>query len=493
MTSKLDSILDVMQNFEARLADIEKRLFRTSGEPQMATVTRSSSSTIGAIVTPAQSPVANDTVHLSDIFPDDFTDGDREREKKGGDHVLAIPPRHTTGAHKLLTYWHEVMNPLLKIQGTNELVVNSEDYAFEAEDARGLLRTYGVGEGHDDDDGTQASLANGNSSDVSSLNSRPYEGLWGATLTSGTDTDTKQHENAFNSGASTDEGLNVDEQTVRRLFQRFLTNIHILHPFLEERRVTILIDNFIRSYSPTGVADSFSTSASPGVSMPESASFSAPLKRKRSGEVTNGSVIAGIQGAGSSLGPRRPIERSVRNALVLLVLALGRITEVTTPLSGPIRDIELYAPSPVNGSFPPKATDMPFAASKRSPASPLFPVTRTRSPSSEASKTGSTSQQPLAAETSNHYEKDNMHKNVDRIPGLAYYAKATEILGNVHCGNDLPHVQAFLLAGLFMGQLGRVLESWSWINSACRACQYVVDKYVLSILPCKILILLTAS
>ena len=476
MTGKLDSILDVMQSLATRVAVIEKRSIAGHGEAQMLPVSQSSSSNPESKATPKKSPGGDNFIQLSDIFPDDFTDGTRERERKGGDHVLAIPPRHTTGAHKLLTYWHEVMNPLMKIQGTNDLVVNSENYAFEAEDARGLLRLYGIGEGHDEGDGTQASPTNGSYSDVSSPDSRLHEGLWGATLTPSSNVDSKQNDDISIGGVNVEGSLNVDEQTVRRLFGSFFTNIHILHPFLERKRITMLVDGFIRSYSPRSAANKSSFAAPPGSAVHETVSCSAPLKRKRSDGLANSPGTSGDQDSSYSSGPRQPIERSIRNALVLLVLALGRITEVETPLSGPVRDNKLYAPMPVNDSPSPQAADTPPIAVKQSPASSQFSVTGLRSPSFDASRVGSMSRQSSTAGASNYNEKEFLQKNVDRIPGLAYYAKATEILGNVHCGNDLSHVQAFLLAGLFMGQLGRVLESWSWINSACRACQYVVDK-----------------
>jgi len=67
-------------------------------------------------------------------------------------------------------------------------------------------------------------------------------------------------------------------------------------------------------------------------------------------------------------------------------------------------------------------------------------------------------------------------RNIDILPGLAYYAYATDILGNLYGGNELAHAQAFLLAGLYMGQYARVLESWSWISSACRVCHILVKK-----------------
>ena len=64
-------------------------------------------------------------------------------------------------------------------------------------------------------------------------------------------------------------------------------------------------------------------------------------------------------------------------------------------------------------------------------------------------------------------------RNVDLVPGLAYFAKATEILGALQ-GNELQFVQANLLAGIYAGQLARVLDSWTFIQSACRACFFLV-------------------
>ena len=68
---------------------------------------------------------------------------------------------------------------------------------------------------------------------------------------------------------------------------------------------------------------------------------------------------------------------------------------------------------------------------------------------------------------------------MDHIPGLAYYAKAAEILGDQGDGNDLVHAQMFLLAGLYKGQLARVKESMSWISMAGRAILHLLDRHKL--------------
>ena len=61
-------------------------------------------------------------------------------------------------------------------------------------------------------------------------------------------------------------------------------------------------------------------------------------------------------------------------------------------------------------------------------------------------------------------------RNVDVIPGFAYYVFATNILGNFQGGVCGPHVQAALLAGIYTGQLAHPFQSYGWIAQASRAC-----------------------
>lgn len=65
-------------------------------------------------------------------------------------------------------------------------------------------------------------------------------------------------------------------------------------------------------------------------------------------------------------------------------------------------------------------------------------------------------------------------KNLDVIPGLAYFALATDVLGNQMAGNSLQHVHANILAGLYHGQLGRVMESHGYIAAGCRSLQVIL-------------------
>jgi hypothetical protein len=143
------------------------------------------------------------------------------------------------------------------------------------------------------------------------------------------------------------------------------------------------------------------------------------VKRKRS----NSNFEGGLPGG------RCDIERSLRNAIVLLVLALGKVCSHTDPLPAPKNDRHPYvnewgtfreSPHPNGGSFTSETSD------------------------------------------------ENRPRNIDLLPGMAYYAYATDILGNQQGGNTVAHAQANLLAALFLSQYARVLESWSWINNACR-------------------------
>ena len=56
----------------------------------------------------------------------------------------------------------------------------------------------------------------------------------------------------------------------------------------------------------------------------------------------------------------------------------------------------------------------------------------------------------------------------DCIPGLQYFAMATDIIGNQLAGSTLQHVYVGIMASLYYGQLGRVVESWGYLANACR-------------------------
>ncbi len=406
-------------------------------------------------------------VRMTDVFADDSIIDHSAEER-----VLSIPPRHTTGAHKLFTYWRDATYQFLQKYGTNELIATGEDYVMKGETARGLLRFYGKGEGHDEGDGAQASVSSprgGSDTDASSPAPSPHEGLWGAAFSPVPPVDTRRADD-HPGGLNPDGSLKIDEKTVRKLFASYMLNLHILHPFLDRSRLLRMVETFIARYSPgpSTMRSPFAVPATPVV--PGSEMYGGHgLKRKRSTGPLNS---PGGNSDSSNYGPpKQKLERSVSTALILLILALGKICEHKAPLPGPVESPQVYHPSETSPQS--YQTDSPPVTVKPSPVSSHSSI-NLASPNNPMASFGS--RRPSGEGIMNFERKEPGLRNVDKIPGLAYFAEATSILGNVISGNDLSHVQAFLLAGLYEGQLARVLGSWGWINLACRACQVIIDE-----------------
>lgn len=374
-------------------------------------------------------PVKAEGIHHSAPTPTTPADMGSERSVPAHPAGAEVPkdPRvgllgdHTTPAHQLLEDWNSMK--AFYDENTFRGLPNVSQYPLYLEQKRGLLRVWGVGEGGDDNDGAQGPASPESSSDAPSP---AREGLWGrgyatppsdapSPATSNPESYYHDHPGGFNPDGS----LKLDADTVRRLMHSYLEHIHILHPFLDRGRLQKNIAKFIELYSPESRPD-----FSPGSALP---SHVRGMKRKRSASVYEGHAMG-------DPGNPRCIERSVGNAIILLVLALGKCCEWKQPLPGPTGDF-------VN----------PFVHPPNSAGSPHSSNGRTPSDNSDSPK-----------------------KNIDILPGLAYFAHAQEILGNQNGGNTIAHTQAFLLAGLYYGQYARVLESWSLINIACRACSILI-------------------
>ncbi len=358
--------------------------------------------------TPAES-VETDCSHATEISP-------KEQIGLQGDH--------TTPAHKLLDEWQQMSIFYQGIPYLRRLMDNNRevsDYPMQLEQDRGLLRVWGVGEGQDLNDGSQGpgSPESSNDSEAPSP-AHGKEGLWGhpcskapnGTRTPGStsrDCPFPQQQRQEN-GLGADGRPNFRRDIMFKLLRSYMETMHIFHPFINETKLRRMFKDFSDQYSPDA--------------KPLNAHSPAPhhgIKRKRSGSNLDG-LPAG----------RGEIERSLHNAIVLLVLALGKVCSHTDPLPAPQNDRHPYvhsewgyirnSPHP-NGSF-----------------------------------------NSVNSETSD----EDRPKNIDLLPGMAYYAYATDILGNQQGGNTVTHAQAMLLAALFLSQYARVLESWNWINNACR-------------------------
>ena len=321
------------------------------------------------------------------------------------DRELFIPLEHITAAHKLLMW------PSIKALLPGEY---DEDYVMEFEDGRGLIWVYGQGEGDDTHEGVQQGQQ------PSMLNTSSYstpnwdegfhpagsfsDATWkapGKKKPAAPDTSVKTVEHGIEESGT----FTADNDTVHRLHRRYMDHLHKLHPFLDPKELEKKIEVFIYMYCPRGILRTSILNSDSG-----SWDYQQGTKRKRSKDRSLPSPVGVVRPDHTF---QRRIKKSIDNAVILLVLALGSIFE--------------YRHCPV-------------------PA----PVSR-------------------------DYCKE---RDVDIIPGLAYYKYATQILGSLQGGNSLPHVQAALLAGLYAGQLAHPFQSHGWINQASRACQVLVQPYV---------------
>ncbi|KAI6787716.1 hypothetical protein KC361_g9414 [Hortaea werneckii] len=195
-------------------------------------------------------------------------------------------------------------------------------------------------------------------------------------------------------GVKPDGSLDLDVNTINSLRDSYMQNFHPIHPFLDKPVVEQLFDQFIKNHSSgQDIYGPFAVSHRDD-----------DCERSNKRRKTYDSLGIPNANAMGTIRAQLP-ERSPGNAIVCLVLALGKISQHSQTL-----------PS-------------------------------------------------VAPDT-----------NLECIPGLAYYTKACEVMGDQADGNDLCHVQMFLLAGLFKEKLGLMEESWSWITIAERASRILLDR-----------------
>lgn len=361
----------------------------------------------------------------------------------GKDGELSIPIEHTTAAQKLLL-WPSIRN-LLRPRECDE------DYVMELERKRGLIRVYGRGEGDEtseDNDLSPPPTFNENQPDY--LTSRS-NGPWGAYVN-------QPQIKLENKGLDENGVLTADPDMVRRYHKSYMKHIHQLHPFLDQNDLENKVDYFIRVYCL-----SKGPMPSPGVLSNHVNKIPRGAKRKRPCKNSQ-RVGCNVQSTAKQDSGRR-VEKSIHNAIILLVLALGSICEAN-PVPGPITDQpvdfrkETIPGPPTHDILSPAGSD----SLPQSQGSGYVTGCRTfASPSLVGNRQKGVQGNPIPQD-----------KNLDYIPGLAFYAYATQILGSLQGASRLSHVQAALLAGLYAGQLAHPFQSHGWIYQAARACQVLV-------------------
>ncbi|KAM0361002.1 hypothetical protein ACHAPK_011813, partial [Fusarium culmorum] len=164
-------------------------------------------------------------------------------------------------------------------------------------------------------------------------------------------------------------------------------------------------------------------------------------------------------------------DRSIHSALVLTVLALGKVclhrdnvpdifhsTEPTLPHGSPAIRNGAIPPSPNQGS-PPGYSSHPHSSGLPSPKEPERNIHSRRSSIRGVDRFRS---------------GYSLKKNYEVIPGLEYFAYATDILGNHLGAYNMKNVYANIFAGLYHGQLGRPMESFAFIHKASHKLQVIM-------------------
>ena len=378
-----------------------------------------------------------------------------------------IAAEHNTAAQKLFR-WPAIKRLLEKSKLKES--EKDENYVMTMELHKGPLRMYGRGQGSEPGESSYrvnmgpASPAPSSSSGPSdeSVEGRSpasmSENMWGFGINP--HVGEPRPESAMG-GLHANNTLKLDSRTIDTLFQNYLRHLHVLHPFLDEQQLTTTIGKFKHRYNPPDMASSHRDG---------SAGYNIPAKRKApDGQfwVVGPEPLSGP----SVLKADHPLlERSPTTAMVLLILALGKICEHREALPGPVpsslRDFSAYPGRPssplTNAHF---AQSPPDSASMR------------HSPSSSGQSVANpTAASPLGLLRQNHRSPRSsvgdspvQNRNLDVIPGLAYYAQATDILGNLTGSTNLTYSQCCILAGLYAGQLANSFESLSWMQNAARA------------------------
>jgi hypothetical protein len=343
------------------------------------------------------------------------TDGTRQTDldKEG----IGLKSDHTTPAHQLMEQWPSMRGFCKGVRKLERLEAKGykiSDYVMQLEQNRGLIRVWGVSEGIDPNGRAQSSPTE--DPDMDAPSPVPVkERLWGPLDASSLNTFTMSTpENPNGSQESPgalrlDGTLKINHNHVKGLLQSYMKNIHNLHPFLNPKELRKMVGDFVDTYDVSS-----------------NRTVHAGVKRKRS--ATSYSNPYSLGSAPSS----ELIEKSLQDAIVLLVLALGKVADYKDPLPSPDQDQNLLR-------------DTVW----RSAHGPPYSVNNNFSSNSGAAPG---------------------KRNIDKLPGMAYFRYATDILANHIGGNTVIHAQANILAALYISQYARVLECWSWINCACRIC-----------------------
>jgi hypothetical protein len=383
----------------------------------------------------------------------------------------AIPINHTTLAGLLLNwpYIRDIAKPHLETQG----IRYATEYPISHEQNRGVLIVYGRGEDSHPSRHAKEVPYHGqlDMADDSSETTSPSPAAdWGHL---GGLSPADQAVEYKGGVLASDGNPDFSEHKVWEYVKSFQDNILNMHPIIQPKVLNEWVQHFLdtlpsrstqwRLHKPSKGAFAVGTPAA------NTAMETTGLKRKRS-PAPEGFEAPSTPGAGRSGRP----ERSIHNALILTILALGKICQHKERVYDAVHQVDPMPhgspsarngvpPSPTQGSPPSlSAQSYPSGGLAASPKEPERGFQSRRS-STHGGSTG-TSRSGYG-----------LKKNYEAIPGLEYFAFATDILGN-HTGayKNMKNVYALIFAGLYHGQLARPMESFAFIHQANHKLQVIM-------------------
>ncbi|KAG0645032.1 Quinic acid utilization activator [Hyphodiscus hymeniophilus] len=387
----------------------------------------------------------------------------------------SIPVNHTTGAARLL------LNRAIKELAGGVIKsdrIKNENYPMLQEERRGLLKLFGRGEGTDRlpgyDKDPLTDVAEGSTltpSDASSDVGSPDEN-WGQLGGLTPPGDVVQR------GSINHEGMpEFNSTVVKDLVHSYMQHINIMHPILVPAQLHTLVDNFLRTIPTDHAAKPkqvLHLTSHSSVQNSHSAGFVGAQSNRNPDSPSNKRKWSPTQGEPFEQPnvpdhkPGQPF-RSIGTAIVLLVMALGEICQEKGKIRDcvPAHDGENSWGSPAVRNGHPSPSGLHSSPSMSTVSGLPSPIDGERI-QSRSRRTSIEGIHP-ARNTSG-----TRLKNLDVVPGLKYFAFATDILGNQAGGNSLQHVHANILASLYHGQLGRPLESHAYLHQACRSLQVIL-------------------
>lgn len=353
-----------------------------------------------------------------------------------------IPLRHTTGSHYVLQ-WPSVTRlwkgALIKPESVRKL----DPYAMEKD--RGILHLHGTGEGYeraskDAEDDSNDSTTSSVSQTAVSAPSPTVEKSWG--MIGGSPVPEPEVTSRFNPlHLKPDRSPPFDEKTVRHLAGVYMDTLNIMHPIVTKDGLQQIIAFFLKEISANKKTHDENVHAS----------FVGSGKRKRDSPYTHTTLADDIR-----------LPYTMSTATMLLILALGRICDHKSAIPSP--------PTPPDAPAVASPQSITFSQSPSPAHRPAQLPSKRQGKSSAAGNLNSQDQAPKPIGP----QYPPGVKNVDVIPGLAYFALAANILGDHEGEYNLQMVQACLLAGLYHGQLARPLQSFSYIYRAGVCLQWVL-------------------